>query len=482
MKKLLGAVLASALAFPSGPASAELLKNLKVGGQLDIQANAARNVTDFQTRGTVAASNDRIGDALTRVLANMQWDLLDDVHATVTLRKNDRTWGTVGGGGQGAGTSQQVIGGAGIGVSGNIYLDQANVKIDKLLGHFDATVGRQYYGDPGDLILYFGPKNNYGLFVTAIDAFRMDSSCDWFNFSGLAGKTVGHAAGVAGLTSDFDVRGFNIGWKNLPVKLNTYVWNQVTHRTGALGSEAGKNDFLWVYGLKVRGEAMGGWASLELAQNGGENRTTLPAPGTPTRSANYTGRAFLADLGYKAEISNVGAFTPWFNFGWGSGRSDLTSRSNEGFTAIASDYRPGIIYGRFDGALAAAGLGSAITGGTVSTPGLNNKVIWGLGLKATPAAWEKLTVGASFWNYRFQRVTGGDNAAGTPGFPVGAVGNRNIGSEFGLTADWKHSDNVSLGIGWASFQPGGYVKNINQVAGVENSPVQFAFADLGIRF
>src|SRR5438309_11799273 len=108
MKKLLGAVLAAALLFPPGQASAELLKNLKVSGQLDIWTDSADNVTDFVTRG--AGNHDHLGTAETRTLLNMQWDLLDDVHANVTLRKNDRAWGTVGDGGQGAGGNQALVG------------------------------------------------------------------------------------------------------------------------------------------------------------------------------------------------------------------------------------------------------------------------------------------------------------------------------------------------------------------------------------
>src|SRR5438552_932021 len=125
MKKLLGAALSAALVFPSGPASAELLKNLKVNGGMDIQANSSMNITDFSTNqgaaivpgGARTSFNDRIGNALTRTWVGMMWDMLDDVHAKATVRKNDRTWGTAGGSGangaQGATGSQDVIGGSG---------------------------------------------------------------------------------------------------------------------------------------------------------------------------------------------------------------------------------------------------------------------------------------------------------------------------------------------------------------------------------
>ena len=50
MKKLLGAVLSLALLIPSGPASAELFKNLKLDGWLDVRMDSSYNIKDFSTR------------------------------------------------------------------------------------------------------------------------------------------------------------------------------------------------------------------------------------------------------------------------------------------------------------------------------------------------------------------------------------------------------------------------------------------------
>ena len=101
-KKLLGSALTLAMLLPYGPAqAADLMKNLKVDGSIDLQATSANNVSDFNR-----AKYDQIGDAQFRVLLNAGWDLLDDVHSMVTLRKNDRTWGTTGGNGQPAAISR----------------------------------------------------------------------------------------------------------------------------------------------------------------------------------------------------------------------------------------------------------------------------------------------------------------------------------------------------------------------------------------
>lgn len=522
MKKLLGTALSVALLFPSGPASAELLKNLKLNGGIDVQFTSARNVTDFSTHGTNNpavsvddSNNDRIGSAVTRSWVSLMWDLLDDVHAKVLLRKNNRQWGqtaaaAVNTGGQGAGGSEAV--GAG-GIQADTFVNEAWFKIDKLMGHVDATVGRQFYGEPGDLIAFWGAKNSYGLPVTAIDAFRADASNDWMNFTGLAGRWIQAGAGAGFTRSDaIDVRGIDIAWKMLPVKVNTFIWNRVDQSAVAnpLGqaptqaNATGLNDFLWVYGLKVKGEAMGGWVQATAAANNGQNRlggaAGCVAAGCPAQSRNYIGKALLFDAGYKLDVNDIAAFTPWLNWGWGSGDREDRSAQNTGFQSIASDYRPGVIYGRFASGVGANGLGSGIYGdgptfaadfdGNVNSAqaGLTNRIIWGFGLKTTPAALNKLTASAAYWDFSFQRAT----HRVADGFVNRANGNRHLGSEIDFQLDWAHSENVMLSGGWATFQPGGYVKEVirsqnpnpgTQVGAQEGvSPVTMVYGDISVRF
>lgn len=508
MKKLMGIAITAAMLVP-GPASAEILKNLKVGGQLDIAATSARNAMDFATRtdptGAAPTQNDRIGSVISRLLVDAKWDLLDDVHANVTLRKNDRAWGGVGGvGQQAAGGSQNVNGVLGTGGAlSNMFVDQSNIVVDKAVGHVDMTLGRQFYGDAGDLIINYGAKDNYGLIVTAIDAARFEAANDWMAFSGLAGKT--GAGGFGPGTVDTNVRGFDLLWKSLPLKAHTYLWNQVTQSAGALGS--GKNDNLWVYGVKLRGEAMGGWLNVDIAANGGEDRSTLatavsvggagthnPTPRANATGSNYTGKALLLDAGYNAELGGMGALTPWVNFGYGTGRSSNFETRNEGFRSIATDYRPGIMNRRFSQtALAAQDLGNEAINGGINTAGLNNRVVYGLGLNFTPAKWEKLTVGTQLWSFntqRFTQTTANNGAANTT-----ARGAKHLGVEYGITADWKHSENIKYGFGASIYQAGGAVKqaiaNVPAAAGTiaagwtantGNNPAMMTFADLSVKF
>lgn len=467
MKKLLGAVLGLALMIPSGPVSAELLKNLKVDGQLDVLAVSANNVTDFNT-----GAYDHIGDAQTRLLLNANWDLLDDVHSVVTLRKNDRTYGT---------GSQTLFG-----VQTVVFLDQAYFKVDKVFGAIDTTLGRQFYGEQGDAVIYFGPKDYlYGLGVTALDTARFDWNGNWVGVTGLVGKLADPTAQGAGLQSaanSVDLRGLRASFKgNDMLSGSAYLYNQVTHNTGAAGSFAGagnqppanKDDYLYVLGAKGKFSMAGAWVKAEVDKNFGQNR---PAAAGVFGGA-YTGWEFLFDLGYKANIPNVVTLTPWFQFGDGSGGQT----ANRVFTPIAGDYRPGGIYGLFaPTATTPATLGSATNLGTVSSSSLSDRVIWGLGLKATPAGLAKLTTGIAWYDYHYQTL-GDGNALGTP---AGANGNKHIGDEVDLNASWAHSDNVSFGVGIGTFQAGGAIANASNSnpATHANNPVFLAEASATVKF
>ncbi|UPT72953.1 MAG: hypothetical protein M0D55_13690 [Elusimicrobiota bacterium] len=321
MKKLLGTTLALAMFVPAG-ANAELLKNLKISGQLDIQTTSARNVEDFVTRGNhaaggsgpgaAAANNDRIGSASTRAMLKADWDLLDDVHARVTLVKGAAEINANGQArvyGAGAQTVQ--------GVTDTTLVQEANVKIDKVFGALDVTAGRQFYGEEGDLIVYYGPRDSYGLRVDAIDMFRADWNGEHMSVTAIAGKTAhGDATPTLGTNatdrdSATDLRGIVVSCKmHEMVKPSLYVYNQVVHATGALGASGaagqatagGKNTNLWVIGAKAKVAAGGLSASAELAVNRGEDRTLAD-------NTSFKGWAFLGKAAYKADLGDVGAIT-----------------------------------------------------------------------------------------------------------------------------------------------------------------------------
>jgi hypothetical protein len=477
MKKLLGTTLALAMFVPAG-ANAELLKNFKVGGQLDIQTTSARNVTDFVTRpnaGVITAvagsNNDRIGHATTRVILKMDWDLLDDVHSRVTLVKGAFN-GVVGSArtyGSGANTVQDL--------QTLTLVQEANVKIDKVMGAVDVTAGRQFYGEEGDLIVYYGPRDAYGLRVDAIDMFRADWNGEHMSVTGIAGKTAdGAVNGVGFQDPATDLRGLVVSCKmSEMVKPSIYVYDKVLHAqggagvttTGTSGGVSGKNSNLWVIGAKAK-LAFGGLSiHAEAAMNRGEDRTT-------TENTSYKGWAFLGKAAYKLDLADAGMITPWGELGYGTGDSNGTWAGNRNFQSINTDYRPGGIYGRFDTS-AAIVLGQAVTPFAGSSNGLTNRIIWGAGVKVTPTLVNKLTLGASYWRYAFNRLAEEQTAQGT------TRKSRNIGSEIDVTAEWKHSENVSLKATAGNFRPGAYVADSKGPNAALN-PVVMLAGDVNIKF
>ncbi|HVA67534.1 MAG TPA: hypothetical protein VNK24_11540 [Elusimicrobiota bacterium] len=468
MKKLLGSALALAMfaAYSQAAHADTLLKNLTFNGKVDVQAVSANNVTDFNT-----AKYDQIGDAQTRVQLNAGWDLLDNVHAMASVVNNDSQFGNSSRSGPAlANVKGQSLMGTQTGVLGNTILTQAYLKIDKLFGALDTTIGRQYYGTPGDLVVYYGPQDNiYGLAVNALDAFRFDWSNAMVGVTGIVAKTATSALGGASDAGATDLRGINVVAKgNEMYNGGAYIYNRVSHLSAAAAAPV-SNDNLYVAGIRGKYMAQGATLAGEYDQNFGTNRVA-GAPG----SAGYDGWALKVDLGYKADLA-AASVSPWAEFTDLSGGNGL----NRYFTPINTDYRPGGIYGLFAGyAGASAALGGAGLGLGTSNQ-IGNQVIWGIGVKTTPAALSKLTAGIAYWDYRYQNVSGEKTNVGSG---ANTLGNTHIGSEIDLTGSWAESDNVSINGALGTFQPGGAIANLNAAASHGTNPAFLADANVSVKF
>lgn len=454
-KKLLGSALALAMMWP-GQASAELLKNLKMSGSFEVQGIRANNIRDFQTQARpttappTAEARDEMADVQHRILLSLDWDLLDDVHARATLRKNDRNYGDA----AGSQTLNQL--------QDNVRLDEAWVKVDKVFGAMDFTMGRQFLGTPGDIIAYYGPKEKlYGLPVDALDMMRADFAGENFTVSALAGKPEANAAaGTIRANDEQDIRALLFGLRGQEnIAAGAYLWNVEQHRNLANvgngpteATDGGRNSRLWIVGVKAKAMAGPAWIGAEFAKNYGIIREDGDTQTAPTASA--VGWAAMLDLGAKLDVDGVAAFTPWGKFAMGTGRQNTRENRNEDFMAVNPDFRPGIIYGRF-GTGANNTVGQGLTNAFASNS-LQNRVIWGAGLKVNPAAVNKLTAGLSFWDFRRHRATSGPNTA-----PAN-MGQKHFGSEIDLDLTWDHSDNVQFGVGAGRFMPGQYIHTDRQ--------------------
>jgi|GEM_PF-3376858 len=451
MKKLLGSTLALGLLFPA-VANAELLKNLKLSGDLEVDATQLNNGTDFSK-----TPYEDVGAVQTRLMLSADWDVLDDVHGRVTLVKNDRTWGS----------APQAVGGTAGSIEANVIAQEAFVKIDNLFGSVALKAGRQYYGEAGDNVIYFGPRNDFGLTVTAIDGANFVWSGDKLSANVLLGTITG--TGLATNTGSASVMGVNVTAKpsdNLSGSAFFYDKNTVNSGSAGAGTGTTADDILYVAGVKAKATMGGAWVKGEIDKDFGQNR-----PATNTKDSNYDGWAAIVNAGDKVD-TGMGAVTGWGTAEVGSGGV----RGSQTFQGIAGDNRPGGIAGRFwSGAGGSTDLGSG--GGAISGPvdnggSIGDRVDVGVGAKVTPSAANKLTVGVSAWNYRVQQAQTLNAAAN---------GNKMLGTEGDIDLNWQHNENVSADAGVGRFWPGGaYGNSQTGTAGLNSA--NLAYADIHIKF
>jgi hypothetical protein len=439
----------------SFPAHADLLKNFKTDGSIETRSFGIDNETDRD--GSV---DDYRSETRTRLMVGASSDLLDDVHARVLLRKNNRLHGQ---GGTTAGSESLST------VQNTVAVDNAYVRIDKIIGSVDLTVGRQFYGDPNDLNIYFGSNNDDVLSVQSIDLFRADADLmGWAKFEGIAGKTAETTAAntatptppaPSNVNSDTDLWGIKLMTDKLIPKGGAAV-SYYTAKTKGAGTT--QNNTLSVLDACILGDIpmVGGLGyHADYLQNFGRNNTGAGPAGNPNPS--YNGSAYYLGLKYGGE-----AFAKPIRIQGEYGRG------SDDFVAINPGKRFGIIWGEHStvgpSSLTPNANGNSFVNGT-SGPGLTNLRVadLGAGVNLTPK------FGIDFNWYRFMY----DANRGTNG--------RSAGTEYDLILSWKHSDNVALEVSAASFQVGGALQNPTPIAGnttTGTQPITRLGADVKVKF
>ncbi|MCI7536480.1 MAG: porin [Elusimicrobiaceae bacterium] len=162
MKKLLGLLVAALVAMP---ASADVLNNVELKGEVQTIASDVRT-------GYNSGTNFR-------VLAGLSADLVEDVRANVLFQYNDAWLSNFTGN-----TVQKYW--------DDVTLAEANVVLSNLFDCFEATVGRQFYGDEDSAVMYVGP-NHYVFNMNrapSLDAAKLTYSDDFKSVTLIAGKLV----------------------------------------------------------------------------------------------------------------------------------------------------------------------------------------------------------------------------------------------------------------------------------------------------
>ncbi len=435
MKKLLGLALAAAMVISAVPAKAEIFKNFQTKGELEVHGVMTQNVQD---------ANSMVGDnyrnTQNRITFGAAWDMLDDLHANVTAVKNDRYWGTAA---QDLNTIQT-----------QLCVYEANIVMDDLFG-FKTKIGRSFYGNEGDIIVYYGNEHMVeGLATSSVDLASFVRQHTLLGYDNWTEVTYAKTAGTAGGATTDNGTNFwaikNVMRLNSDMDLGLFIYN---NRTGnATQGVDGKN--LWIFDVNTHGKkADMSWA-VELAGNMGYADKGISAPVTQ----NYRGWAAKIDLAYNAKINNMGV-TPRLGFAYGSGDTNAGGEKDKNFQAINANYRPGYIYGKSPNFFANVG-----TLGAFTSTSLSNRQVWNIGVDVD--ATEKLSFVADWYNFWVNNVT------------AAYKGQHNLGSELDLTANYAYASNVDLGIYVARFDLGGLAKT--QVT--TNNPMYKVGSYVNVRF
>jgi hypothetical protein len=382
----------------AGTSQAELLKNFSYGGQLDVNAYSINNYADLDSK-----IDDKISYTDTRLMLNAGFDLSENASAAVTAVKNDRQYGQA---------AQNING-----IENKVYFTQAYVDLKGVLGLDHNKLGRQYYGEPQSLVIYAGPntwpftQNMYKWWYDAIDGWTGSYKAGNWDLNALVGRLY---VGTTGFGKQYkgDVNGFDAKTSVNGLDLNGYIY-QYNGKTLCTAS-ACYSQYLDIGGLRAAyavPQLKGLTVAGEYDQNMGKN--TFPLM---TKDIDYRGYAYKLKAAYAADLK--GKFTAKAERIFTSGDNDNTDKKNTAYQTFADDYRPGIIYTQW----------GFNTNGAVYPGNLVND---SLALSWTPAALSKLTIEATAYQFRQDKLVSGNS-------------DKHIADEYDLVATWKHSDKTSV--------------------------------------
>ena len=407
MKKLIA--LIAILSLCSTFALSEI-KNVKIDGSLETLSINLDNSTDLtKTDKDTGANDDLVNQTLTRLMLGLSADLTDKVSGKILVYKNNRLWGTAG---------ENV----------NDVLDQLNIANayvtleDVILDGLKLTVGRQFVGDPKDLLLYFGPLSDYDLRVSALDALKVEYGTDLLSVGLVGGKLI--ESGNPGNT-DTDILALMAATDKL-VPAGTIALMYVNRTENDPVKD--NIDSLQILGLDLKG-------AIPVVEGLSYKLLYAMNMGQVQKDVNYKGTGLVLGAGYETELE-VGKINLKAEYASGSG-DDVDTADNEDFISFGSDYRYGKVYGK------------GLFGGNV---GITNQTVVALKAGFTPSVIldGKLGLWAGYYMFDLTKV------------PSDAE--KNLGNEIDVKVKYCLTDNVCLGLTYGIFTPGKALESIGKDA------------------
>ena len=304
MKKVIG--MLAVVTFASSMASAELLKNFKYKGEIEVLSVTEANGTTFNKK---AKPEDKFSDTRSRVTLGASFDLNEDADAVVTAIKCDRQYDS---------TVQQTVAGGTIDAF-KFYEAYLNLKG---LFSIDHKVGKQFYGERNDINIFYGPSGWSTRVMTAssLEGWTGVWKMNKLTVGGLAAK---YTEGLTTTLTDKDITGLTAKYDYSEIVKPSAYFYQSDDRNGVVTKE----NRLLVMGAKADGKYMGVTYSGEYAMNRGSNRTAATA-------VDYKGNAMKFNANYTVGLG-LGDIEASGEFVRGTG-DKASATKNEGFETINS--------------------------------------------------------------------------------------------------------------------------------------------------
>jgi len=406
MKKLIALIAILSLFFSFALSE---IKNIKIDGSLETLSINLDNSTDLKkTNKDTGTNDDLVNQTKSRLMLSLSANLTEKVAGKILVYKNNRLWGTL---------EENVNG-----VLGTLNIANAYVTVeDVVLDGLKLTVGRQFIGNPKDLLLYYGPLSDYKLNVSALDALKVEYVAKLFSVGLVTGKIIETTPWTPPGNKDTDIIAL-IGEtdKLIPRGLVSLMYVNMIRNSPIKDNV----DSIQVLGLNLKSSILviEGLITYKLlyAMNMGQKQ----------KDVNYKGTGLVLGVGYENDLE-VGKINIKLEYASGSG-DDLSTKDNEDFVSFGNDYRYGEIYGK------GLNLGISNVGGA----GIKNQTIVALEVDFVPSAIldGKLSLGLGRYLFDFTKVSSGQE--------------KNLGNETDVKVKYSLTDNVGLGLTYGIFIPG----------------------------
>jgi hypothetical protein len=387
-----------------------------------------------------AATSDHRGGVNTRQRLGINGDVTEGAKFRVELGRGDGQFGkSVSGSGASSSSLQDEQNAI---LVNNVYLDIVNI-----YAGIDARLGRQYVGNPGDLVWNISPTDDNNLTFNAIDGLLLQHRHKYVQTDLFFGKMVENEtragtnqSDLAGtLNNDVNLNSLDLVFPTIVPggRINAgFLWGE-----GEDTSQTSDSNRLKTYRVGVNGGVMDNRLTYRAEWFGNDGSNKAPS-GVETK---YEGSAIDLGLGFNIPEGPGGSWG--FNANWlmGSGDDNTSDNKDESFHDFSilgfntSDRLMGDIFGRSNTLGGGTPLGQGLDSGAQG----QGKEIINVGFWFGPKFCPRSTW--MFNWYTFNTVEDGANSAGPQ--------EDKFGDEIDLSWMWKHSENVNMVFGYAMLSP-----------------------------